>query len=82
MDDMNDDYEAKLAFKLSQMMDGELNREETKSMVLAIEKNKALRAKWQQWHLVREILQSEEIILQAKRPKVQESHELPRKDAL
>lgn len=68
MEQTNEDKEAYMAWMLSQMVDGELNKQQTQEIIRALSVNSRLRSKWKTWHLIKTALESEVVLIEAKRP--------------
>lgn len=58
---------AYLDWMLSQMMDGQLNEKQTEELVRALFLHPELQAKWRHWHLIREAMYSDKMIMRVKK---------------
>lgn len=80
MEETNEDKEAYMAWLLSQMVDGELNKQQTKEMIQALSVNRHLKSKWTIWHLIKTALESESVLIKAKRPPVEQKDKIYRRN--
>lgn len=80
MEETNEDKEAYMAWVLSQMVDGELNKQQTREMIHALSVNPRLKSKWTIWHLIKTALESDSILIKAKRPAIAEKDKIYRRN--
>ncbi|MFO1258745.1 MAG: RseA family anti-sigma factor [Gammaproteobacteria bacterium] len=81
MEQTNEDKEAEMAWLLSQMVDGELNKQQTQEMIRILSHNACLKSKWKTWHLIKTALESDRILIEAKRRPVSEGSRFRKNNA-
>ena len=67
MSELNYNSEAYVEWMLSQMMDGELDEAQTKHLIHLLFIHPGLQARWRHWHLVREAMQNDSVLLSSKK---------------